>query len=635
MSSGRGELGKTRLPFWAAGFVVLICTAILALSGWREWETRSAELRTAEVDVANVAQSLIQHADDTFELADTILVGLVHRLELDGMGPDTIAKLQTYLPTRKSSDRIRGIFVYDETGRWLATTEQVDISKFNNGDREYFQRHRTSPDRGTLIGRPVRSRSGGQWIITASRRINNPDGSFAGVALLTIDVAYFVGFYERFDVGPNGSASLLNNDGIMLARSRDESSAYVGRDLSNAPLFKEWKSRPTAAVYYFKSPLDGVLRLSYYKRSSQYPLMVLASKSQDDVLAPWQRAAAVRMSYVAGLVLLIAVIGFYLVRQLLQRQRMAQALVANEAHFRLLAEQSSDMVTRIGLDNRLLYVSPSCARVVGWSPDELLGNSAVAGIHPEDLERIEQTIAALKNGEAEEARFVFRQRHREKGEIWAESALHVTRASDTGEIDGVVAIMRDVTEQKDLQDKLASLATTDGLTGLANRRAFDERLAEEWARARRDGTQLSLLLIDVDHFKKFNDHYGHLAGDGCLRALGKILASHARRTADLAARYGGEEFALLLPNTGADGCAQIGEEIRDGLRDLAMLHAQNPPSRLVTVSVGAATSLPSQTATDCNALVAAADRALYAAKDSGRDRLVMSGQVVPWPAKSA
>lgn len=629
------ELGKTRLPLWAAGFVVLICVAILGLSTWREWQARNADLRNAEIDVANVAHSLVQHADDTFELIDTILVGLVHRLEIDGTGPDTIAKLQAYLPTRKSSDRIRGIFIYDATGRWLATTERLDFSKLNNSDRDYFQRHRDSRDTGTLIGPPVKSKAGGQWIITASRRINDSDGGFAGVALLTIDVSYFVKFYERFDIGSNGSASLLNDSGIMLARSHDETSAFVGRDLSNAPLFREWERRPAAAVYYFKSPLDGVQRLSYYQRSSRYPLMVLASKSQDDVLAPWRRAATIRTIFVLGVVLLIALIGFYLVRQLWQRQRLAQALVATEAHFRLLAEQSSDMVSRIGLDNRLLYVSPSCVRIIGWSAEELLGTSAVAGIHPEDMERVEHAIAALKNGEAEEARFVYRQRHRDKSEIWAEAALHVTRASDSGEIDGVVAVVRDMTAQKDLQDKLASLATTDGLTGLANRRAFDERLLEEWARARRDGTQLSLLLIDVDHFKKFNDHYGHLAGDGCLRALGRILSAHAKRPADLAARYGGEEFAVLLPDTGPDGCAEVGEGIRRALHELAMLHAQNPPSRLVTASVGAATSLPSQTTTDCNMLVAAADRALYAAKDSGRDRLVMSGQVVSWPAKSA
>ncbi|MCA1501271.1 diguanylate cyclase [Bradyrhizobium sp. NBAIM14] len=629
------ELGKTRLPLWAAGFVVLTCVAILGLSAWREWEARNADLRNAEIDVTNLAQSLIQHADDTFELADTILVGLVHRLEIDGMGPDTIMKLQAYLPTRKSSERIRGIFIYDATGRWLATTEHLDFSKLNNSDREYFQRHRDSTDTGTLIGRPVKSRSGGQWIVTASRRINDSDGGFAGVALLTIDVSYFVKFYERFDIGPNGSASLLNDSGIMLARSRDESGAFVGRDLSDAPLFRSWKSRPAAAVYYFKSPLDGAERLSYYQRSSRYPLMVLASKSQADVLAPWRRAAAARMSFVLGLVLLIAVIGYYLVRQLLQRQRTAQALVAKEANFRLLAEQSSDMVTRIGLNNRLLYVSPSCARITGWSAEELMGTSALAGIHADDMERVEQAIAALKNGEAEEARFVYRQRHRDKGEIWAEAALHVTVASDSGVIDGVVAVVRDMTEQKDLQDRLASLAITDGLTGLANRRAFDDHLADEWARARRDGTQLSLLLIDVDHFKKFNDLYGHLAGDACLRALARILSAQARRPADLAARYGGEEFAVLLPNTGPEGCAEVGEAIRQALLDLAMLHAQNPPSRLVTASIGGAAALPSQTAMDSSTLVAAADRALYVAKESGRDRLVMSGQVIAWPAKSA
>ncbi len=361
--------------------------------------------------------------------------------------------------------------------------------------------------------------------------------------------------------------------------------------------------------------------------------MVLASKSQRRRAGALATRRGRAHGVVLGLVLLIAVIGFYLVRQLLQRQRMAQALVAKEANFRLLAEQSSDMVTRIGLDNRLLYVSPSCARITAGRPRNCWARRPWPAFIPMTWN------GSSRPSRAEERRsrggaVRLSPASSRKGEIWAEAALHVTLASDSGEIDGVVAVMRDMTEQKDLQDKLASLATTDALTGLANRRAFDERLADEWARARRDGSALSLLLIDVDYFKTFNDHYGHLAGDGCLRALGRILSAHARRPADLAARYGGEEFAMLLPNTGADGCAEVGEEIRGALHDLAMLHAQNLPSRLVTVSVGAATSLPSQAA-DFSTLVAAADRALYAAKDSGRDRLVMSGQVVPWPAKSA
>ncbi|WP_446479865.1 sensor domain-containing diguanylate cyclase [Bradyrhizobium vignae] len=197
---------------------------------------------------------------------------------------------------------------------------------------------------------------------------------------------------------------------------------------------------------------------------------------------------------------------------------MAAALLAREGDFRLIAEQCSDIVMRVGLDERILYASPSCARILGWDPARLLGTSALEGVNPDDRARVEQVVSALKAGEAEEARIICRANHRRKKEIWVETALRVTRSSEICEIDGVVAISRDMTEQKDLQDKLAALATSDGLTGIANRRHFDERLAEEWARAERDGTPLSLLLVDVDHFKKFNDQYGHQDGDACLRA---------------------------------------------------------------------------------------------------------------------
>ena len=108
--------------------------------------------------------------------------------------------------------------------------------------------------------------------------------------------------------------------------------------------------------------------------------------------------------------------------------------------------------------------------------------------------------------------------------------MQVTRNLDTGKIDGVVAISRDVTQQKNAEAKLPALAILDGLTGLANRRRFDERLQEEWARACREGTSLSLLMVDVDHFKKFNDQYGHLAGDACLQAVAQVLAAEARPT---------------------------------------------------------------------------------------------------------
>jgi diguanylate cyclase (GGDEF)-like protein/PAS domain S-box-containing protein len=570
---------------------------------------------------------LVQHADDTAELAGSLLAGMVVALETDSEQPERIARLQSFLNVRKPGlGRIHGLFVYDETGRWLATTEAVNLAEHNNSDRNYFLHHRNSPDRATFIDRPVHSKAGGQWVITLSRRWNHADGSFAGVVLATVEVSYFWEFYSHFDIGTHGSIALVSKDGIILARNPDNGS--VGRDVSDRPVFKGVGKGTSEGAMLFQSAVDGVARLGFYKQSDRYPFVIVVTKAQGDVLARWRHNAIYRILFVLGLVALIAMIGFYLVRQLLNGQRMAGALVAKEANFRVLAEGSSDMVTRIGLDERISYVSPSCASVVGWRPDQLTGTAALAGVNALDLPRVEKTVAALRRGDVEEARISYRTRHREKNEIWIESNLRVTREVN-GQIDGVVAISRDITEQKNLEERLETLAIEDGLTGLANRRCFDERLQQEWARSARDNTPLSLLMIDVDHFKTFNDQYGHPAGDDCLRSVARVLAGETKRTADLAARYGGEEFALLLPNTDAAGCARIGGRIRRELRKAAIPHKPNLPTRLVTASLGGAVCRPgSERSASHASLVEAADRALYAAKEAGRDRLVMAGQVV-------
>ena len=155
--------------------------------------------------------------------------------------------------------------------------------------------------------------------------------------------------------------------------------------------------------------------------------MLLATVDKDELLAPWRVAAISRMLYVLALVLLIAIIGAVLVRQLQRGQRMAAALVEKEAHFRLLAEGSSDMVTRIGLDERLRYVSPSSIRVVGWRANQLIGTPALAGVHPDDRPQVQALVDAMKRGETEEARMTYRNAHRQNSEVWLELTMRVTR----------------------------------------------------------------------------------------------------------------------------------------------------------------------------------------------------------------
>lgn len=176
-------------------------------------------------------------------------------------------------------------------------------------------------------------------------------------------------------------------------------------------------------------------------------------------------------------------------------------------------------------------------------------------------------------------------------------------------------------ELKRHRDVLSRMALTDSLCGIPNRRSFDERLEREWRRAIRSQQPLSLVLIDVDHFKVFNDHYGHPAGDACLRRVAQTIDECLERPGDFAARYGGEEFACILPETGRQGAAVIAEKLRCAVLDAAIGHIQSPTRAVVTISGGIATQ--DHVGASChNSLIADADSALYTAKKEGRNRVV-------------
>jgi diguanylate cyclase (GGDEF)-like protein len=172
---------------------------------------------------------------------------------------------------------------------------------------------------------------------------------------------------------------------------------------------------------------------------------------------------------------------------------------------------------------------------------------------------------------------------------------------------------------------LEGLASSDSLSGLANRRSFDARLVADWQRAGKLHRPIGLLMIDVDHFKQFNDHYGHVEGDVCLRRIGKLLRDAATGEDDLPARYGGEEFALLIPGANVDATLRVGERLREAVEGLCIVHASSPTGQ-VTISIGCAALVP-EVAQDAEHLVEAADIALYAAKRRGRNTVVAHGAV--------
>jgi diguanylate cyclase (GGDEF)-like protein len=173
-------------------------------------------------------------------------------------------------------------------------------------------------------------------------------------------------------------------------------------------------------------------------------------------------------------------------------------------------------------------------------------------------------------------------------------------------------------ELKRCRDLLRAHAFVDGLTGLANRRRFDEALSQAWALAVRQRSSLGLVLLDVDHFKAYNDAYGHPAGDACLCAVGRALTTALPRVSDLVARYGGEEFVVLLPGTGLEGARDVAETLRRAVEAISLPHAHSSAADHVTVSLGVASMIPSLDL-EAASLVQAADQALYRAKQDGRN----------------
>ncbi len=289
----------------------------------------------------------------------------------------------------------------------------------------------------------------------------------------------------------------------------------------------------------------------------------------------------------------------------------------------MMAEHSPDVLCRITMNHRCAYCSPSCLSILGWQPEEMMLRFPAELLHPEDALDV-PTARNLGDPSLSSEPSILRVRRKDGEYAWLEVNSSLMRDRVTRAPWQVLLSMRDVGKRRLAQQRLQALAMTDALTGLGNRRAFAQALEHEWGRARREKSEVSLLMLDVDNFKGVNDRYGHAVGDQCLCAIAATLSSVGRRSGDLAARYGGEEFALLLPATDAEGAARVAEQVRAAIEGLSLPHIQNRDhGYVVTVSVGAATAVlrPGSRSADFSSLLKAADSALYKAKQQGRNQV--------------
>lgn len=333
------------------------------------------------------------------------------------------------------------------------------------------------------------------------------------------------------------------------------------------------------------------------------------------------RIFALQLYYVAALAIALPISASQA-----QRDRLIARLRDGERRYRLLADNATDIVMSMGLDGRLTYVSPRVGVVLGYAPRELIGVDYPELALPEDRAALATAIATLTRGTveaAEDSRF----RRPDGRVLWMKTSLRLIVDPFTGKPEALTATVRDITEGRvaaqrlaDERRELQALVYRDALTGLHNRRHFDHELERRWRKESRAVVtrNLAILMIDIDDYKAYNDHFGHQRGDECLRTVAQAIASVATRAGDVVARYGGEEFALIVQDVDQVAALAIAERIRLSVESLRLAH---PASRngIVTISGGVAIQRPCA-GSDGNALVGAADRALYSAKRRGRNR---------------
>ncbi|MET0009208.1 MAG: sensor domain-containing diguanylate cyclase [Candidatus Thiodiazotropha sp. 6PLUC4] len=316
-----------------------------------------------------------------------------------------------------------------------------------------------------------------------------------------------------------------------------------------------------------------------------------------------------------------------------QRRRTEEKLRELNRQNEMILTTAGEGIFGVDLHGNMLFANPAAISMMGWPKETLLDSNHHTLVHhtkangepnpPEECP-VRKAFTELKTI------------HSEKEIFWREDnssfPVEMTAAPqlDDGEASGAVVIFRDITSRlasdralQEANKKLQELARIDGLTGIANRRSFDELLENSWYDHTRSGEELSLIMVDIDYFKYYNDSYGHQAGDECIKQVTRALSESLFRRNDRLARYGGEEFVLVLTNTNSHGAMLVAERLRKAVETLQIKHEHSNVSDWVTISIGVATIMPSYEMKS-QSLLRQADEALYQAKAEGRNRCIAS-----------
>lgn len=314
----------------------------------------------------------------------------------------------------------------------------------------------------------------------------------------------------------------------------------------------------------------------------------------------------------------------------LTRRRTEKTRSDNQMRLHLALESANEGLWDFNPLDDYIYYSKRWFGMLGYLADEFPQTLETwrTLAHPDNLPLLEGALNALSAGHEETFNIEIRMLSRSGQWRWIQVVGKSVGKDEQGQVTRIVGTLSDISKYKQVEvalqkanDELLRLAALDDLTQIANRRRFDDRLAQEWRRAQRDENNLAIIICDIDYFKNYNDTYGHLKGDETLYAVAQAICATLKRPMDLIARYGGEEFAMVLPATGVNGAKRVANEAKKAIANLAIEHKDSEVSPHITLSFGIAATVP-QAGSMPKELIKAADQALYLAKAQGRDKIV-------------
>ncbi|GAB2793653.1 diguanylate cyclase [Halomonas shantousis] len=597
---------------------------LLAIGAYYEYKR---DLGTLQKQLEAQTILLAEHAESSFSAAELMLTEIESEVQtrgLEGYTQNAVLWGPMYR-TMLRSPQIGGLIMADADGKTIFVANKLPLANSSDlSGYDFFRSHREGND--LHIGAPLAVRDNDDALIPVSARLQDAEGRFIGVVAVLLDAAYFERFYSRARRDLDLRIGMLRLDGAPLifypAPNSKPSKAMKER-------IQQIVSRQDAESTILISPLDHARKIVALRQLSLYPVVLSIAYDYQAFMA------ALQPTFIRyGMIFMVLSFGIVIAIYVLDRSIRSTARSRDKQLVTLRKQQETEQlcnaiarnipngsVAVIDHELRLVFVDGQLWRNgLEKLIQARIGHPIYSGFDKATRDRLETLGRRALAGHKAEIELPL------NDDIYRITAVPLP--DDQGHIRRALALSQDITslrnDQKRLEElnrQLHILSSRDEMLGVANRREFDRMLDQEWRRCAREQLPLGLLMIDVDYFKRFNDAYGHPAGDVCLQQVAAVLREAATRPADLVARYGGEELSILLPGADLQGTLHVAGRVHMALAERGVPFADSPVSDHVTVSIGAASLHPRHDETSTT-LLKQADRALYQAKHDGRNRTV-------------